>query len=59
MLLQPPVAGSLREERASAAITDRRLASTLRSTGVTRPPSVATAIDTSTDAGATSPSSLQ
>ena len=38
---------------------DSRLASTPRSTGVTRPPSVATAIDTSTDPCATRPSSLQ
>ena len=38
---------------------DRRLPSTPRSTGVTRPPSVATAIDTSTDPCATRPSSLQ
>ena len=43
----------------SLAITDSRMPSTPRSTGVTRPPSVATAIDMSTDRYASSPSSVQ
>ena len=43
----------------SRAIADSRMPSTPRSTGVTRPPSVATAIDMSTDRYATSPSSDQ
>ena len=63
----PPSSSSCRSRRSlarparscdSLAISDRRFPSTPRSTGVTSPPSVATAIDISTEPCSSMPSSL-
>ncbi len=59
MLPQLPVPGPLRETAADRATPDSRMPSTPRSTGVTSPLSVATAIDMSTDSYASRPSSVQ